>query len=257
MTFHTVLRKILTTGTLLLIWEIAARLGNSPLILPTFIDTARALAHSIVSKDANVIEYTRETCYSLFIGFGIGTVVATVLTILAVNTAIFENLLSTITSALSPLPAVAVFPLALMWFGISYSSIVFIAAFAAVFPVAVSMIQGFHTVPATLRNVGRNLGMSRLELTCRILIPAALPAILTGLRNGFSNGFRALVAVEMVIGAATGSGGLGWFVMSSKQNLDIPLVYAGILAIMAVGLTFEAAFHWIEERTIRRWGMLH
>lgn len=253
---HIMLRKLLTTAALLLLWEIAARLGNSPLILPTFIDTAKALAHSVVSQDANVITYARETCYSLFIGFGIGTLIATVLTILAVNTLIFESLLSTITSALSPLPAVAVFPLALMWFGISYASVVFIAAFAAVFPVAISMIQGFHTVPVTLRNVGRNLGMSRLELTCRILIPAALPAILAGLRNGFSNGFRALVAVEMVIGAATGSGGLGWFVMASKQNLDIPLVYAGILAIMLIGLAFEATFHWIEERTVRRWGML-
>ncbi len=254
---NTLLRKTLSTFLLLGIWEIAARLGNFPLILPTFIDTAKSLIESITSNDANVLNYMRETCYSLFIGFSIGALIATLLTILAVNTLFFETLLSTLTSALAPLPAVAVFPLALMWFGISYTSIIFIAAFAAVFPVAVSMIQGFHTVPHTLRNVGKNLGMSRLELTCRILIPAALPAILAGLRNGFSNGFRALVAVEMVIGAATGSGGLGWFVMSSKQNLDIPLVYAGILAIMGVGLLFEAAFHWIEEKTVRKWGMMN
>jgi NitT/TauT family transport system permease protein len=142
-----------------------------------------------------------------------------------------------------------------MFFGISYASLVFIAAFATVFPVAVAMMQGFRSVSTTFRYVGRNLGMGNLELTCKVLVPAALPSILSGLRNGFSNGFRALVAVEMVIGAATGKGGLGWYVMYNKQNLDIPEVYAGILAIMAVGLIFESLFRAIEAKTIRRWGM--
>ncbi|MBP6138912.1 MAG: ABC transporter permease, partial [Brachymonas sp.] len=62
---------------------------------------------------------------------------------------------------------------------------------------------------------------------------------------------------EMVIGAATGSGGLGWAVMAAKQNLEIPQVYAAILAIMIVGLAFEGVFRLIEAKTVRKWGMLH
>ena len=71
-----------------------------------------------------------------------------------------------------------------------------------------------------------------LSHTARILIPGALPSIMTGLRNGLSNAFRALIALEMVIGAAVGTGGLGWFVMAQKQNLEIPSVFAGIVAII-------------------------
>lgn len=250
-------RKILVVLTILLLWQIAAYIAQAPLILPTFTETAASFVQAVVAKDRNLLFYVYETSRSLFVGFGIGTVIATIFTILATNTRIGEEFLTTITSAFAPLPAVAVFPLSLMWFGISYSSVVFIAAFATVFPVAVSMTQGFRAVTETLKNVGRNLGMSRIGLTCRVLIPAALPAILSGLRNGFSNGFRALVAVEMVIGTATGAGGLGWFVMASKQNLDIPLVYAGILSVMIVGLIFETFFASVENYTVRRWGMLH
>ena len=50
--------------------------------------------------------------------------------------------------------------------------------------------------------------------------------------------------------------GIGWFVMSQKQNLEIPSVFAGIIVIMAIGLAFEGVFALIERRTVRRWGML-
>lgn len=250
------IRKVLVVFAILILWEVTAYVSNAPLILPTFSETAISFVHAVTASEGNLLQYIYETSKSLFVGFGVGTLVATLLTIIATNTRIGEEFLNTVTSAFAPLPAVAVFPLSLMWFGISYASVVFIAAFATVFPVAIAMTQGFRAVPETFKNVGRNLGMSRIGLTCRVLIPAALPAILGGLRNGFSNGFRALVAVEMVVGAATGTGGLGWFVMSSKQNLDIPLVYAGILSVMAVGLVFESFFALIERYTVRRWGTL-
>ncbi len=249
-------RKFFVLAVVLVIWEVAARLANTPLILPTVTDTAGALWNSLLGKNAALGGHIFETIHTLAMGFALGAFIATLLTIFAVNTRIGSDFLSTITGAFAPLPAVAVFPLALMWFGISLKSIIFIASFASVFPVAVNMVQGFNAVSDTLRRVGRNLGLSGVKFTIKILIPAALPSILSGLRSGFSNAFRALVAVEMVIGAATGSGGLGWFVMSSKQDLDIPKVFGGILSIMVIGLIFELLFQYIEKHTVRKWGML-
>ena len=105
-------------------------------------------------------------------------------------------------------------------------------------------------------NVGRNLGFRGPSLLFRVLVPASLPSILSGLRNGVTNGFRALIAVELVMGAATGSGGLGWFIMMQKQNLEIPTVFAGILSILLLASLFEILFSVVEWLTIRRWGML-
>ena len=250
-------RRVFVVLAIFLVWELAARQANSPLLLPSVGDTLKALVASFKAGDMGIVSYIGESLKSLLAGFVLGTVIAAILTVFAVNTRIGEDFLSTVTSAFAPLPAVAIFPLALMWFGISWTSVVFITTWATVFPVAVAMFQGFRGVSQTLRFVGRNFGLSGFRHTVSILIPAALPSIMTGLRSGISNAFRALVALEMVIGAATGAGGLGWFVMAEKQNLEIPTVFAGILAIMAVGLAFEGLFAVIEQRTVRRWGMLH
>jgi NitT/TauT family transport system permease protein len=253
----TAVRRALVVIVVLVIWEIAARWTDKPLLLPSVLDTLEALKNALTSQDDNLWNYILESLKALLTGFGIGTVVAGLLTIFAVNTQIGEDFLSTITSAFAPLPAIAIFPLALMWLGISNASVVFITTWATVFPVAIAMFQGFRGVSETLRAVGRNFGLRGLSHTARILIPGALPSIMTGLRNGLSNAFRALIALEMVIGAAVGTGGLGWFVMAQKQNLEIPSVFAGIVAIMAIGLVFEGLFALIEQRTVRRWGMLH
>lgn len=247
--------KLAVILALISVWEMMARLMNIPLLLPTFGSVISAFIQSVTTGDGNLLGYVLETSHALFLGFGIGSLVATMLTITAINSRIGREFLTTITGAMAPLPAVAVFPISLMLFGITIKSLVFIAAFASMFPLAVSMTQGFRGVPPTMRNVGKNMGLSTFGLTCRILIPAALPSILSGLRSGFSNAFRALVAVEMVVGAASGAGGLGWFVMAAKQDLNIPLVYAGILAIMIIGLTFEGVFKVVEKLTVEKWGM--
>ncbi|HEX2590797.1 MAG TPA: ABC transporter permease [Rhizomicrobium sp.] len=252
----TAVRRLAVVLVVLVVWEIAARWADTPLLLPSVLDTLQALKDAMTSQNDNLLSYISESLKLLLAGFALGAVVAGLLTIFAVNTQIGEDFLSTITSAFAPLPAIAIFPLALMWLGISDASVIFITTWATIFPVAVAMFQGFRGVSQTLRDVGRNFGLRGLSHTARMLIPAALPSIMTGFRNGLSNAFRALVALEMVMGAASGTGGLGWFVMSQKQNLEIPAVFAGIIAIMAIGLAFEGLFALVERRTVRRWGML-
>ncbi|HNV55687.1 MAG TPA: ABC transporter permease [Pseudomonadales bacterium] len=223
---------------LCLLWEVTARQANAPLLLPTLGDTLVALRDAMVAPQGDLLAHLWESLRALCTGFAVGSVIATLLVILAINLRFGETLLGTITSGFAPLPAVAIFPLALMWFGISWSSIVFITSWATLFPVAVAMFQGFRSVPDTLRQVGLNIGLHGLGYTLRILVPASLPSIMTGIRGGVANAFRALIAIEMVLGAVSGNGGLGWFVMTAKQNLEMPTVYAGILAIMLIGLLF-------------------
>lgn len=253
---NVLLRRFLVVLVILLVWEVAARIAARPLLFPTVTDTLVALKAAVLNGEDGFLTYVWESLKSLIAGFVAGTLVASVLTVFAFNSRIGEDFLSTVTSAFAPLPAVAIFPLAMMWFGITWTSVVFITTWATVFPVAVAMFQGFRGVSETLRCVGANFGLKGLRHTTGVLIPAALPSIMTGLRSGISNAFRALVALEMVMGAASGSGGLGWFVMSQKQNLEIPSVFAGILAIMAIGLAFEGLFALLERLTVRRWGML-
>lgn len=254
-------QRLFVVSMMLAVWQAAGlfmawKFDNGGLLLPTMLDSAEALWNSASGPNHELWKFLWETLKSLAVGFAIGTAIAVLLVIFATNTAIGVVFLSTTCAALSTLPAIAILPMTQTWFGITWSAIVAVTTFATVFPVALSMHQGFRAVSPTLRAVGQNLGLTGLSFTARVLVPAALPSILTGLRNGMSNAFRALVATEMVMGAASGAGGLGWMVFGAKQNLEMPTVFAGILAIMIVGLLFEGVLAFVESRTAKRWGMI-
>jgi NitT/TauT family transport system permease protein len=90
----------------------------------------------------------------------------------------------------------------------------------------------------------------------RILIPAAFPSILTGLKIGWAFAWRTLIAAELVFGASSGQGGLGWFIFQSKNMLEVPQVFAGLLTVILFGLLVEnGVFRLLEQRTVVRWGM--
>jgi NitT/TauT family transport system permease protein len=76
------------------------------------------------------------------------------------------------------------------------------------------------------------------------------------LKIGWAFAWRTLIAAELMFGVAWGRGGLGWYIFESKNELDIPKVFAGLLTIIMIELLEEnVMFRGIEHRTARRWGM--
>jgi NitT/TauT family transport system permease protein len=239
---------------LIVVWGLYARHLDNPLLVPTFTDTITAWWDGITS--GVLPERAWASLQVLAIGFSTGVVLAFVLTVLAITTRIGTDFLETMTAMLNPLPAIALLPLALIWFGLGIGSLVFVLVHSVLWAVALNTHAGFRGVSQTLRMVGRNYGLSGLNLVLRILIPAAFPSILAGLKIGWAFAWRTLIAAELVFGVASGKGGLGWYIFESKNQLDIPEVFAGLLTIIMIGLLVEnVVFRTIENRTVRRWGM--
>ncbi|MEP9377245.1 ABC transporter permease [Aquabacter sp. CN5-332] len=247
-------RRGLILVALAVIWELYARWLNNPLSFPTFSATVEALWSGIASG----IIPTRlwVTLQTLLIGYAIGLVLAAVFTSLAVTTRLGTDLLSTLTAMFNPLPAIALLPLALLWFGLGRPSLVFVIIHSVLWAVALNMHTGFLSVSETLRMAGRTFGLGGFRFVRKILIPAAFPAILAGLKIGWAFAWRTLIAAELVFGVSSGQGGLGWYIFENRNTLDTANVFAGLLTVMAVGLFVEGViFRAIEARTVRRWGM--
>jgi NitT/TauT family transport system permease protein len=247
-------RKAAILVVLALVWEVYARWLNNPLLLPTFGATLEAFRDAIASG-----ELPRKGLTSLRVlltGYTAGIACAAVLTILAITTRVGNDLLELLTSMFNPLPAIALLPLALLWFGLGTGSIVFVLIHSVLWAVALNTHSGFRAVSPTLRMVGRNVGLGGMRYVVQILIPAAFPSILTGLKIGWAFAWRTLIAAELVFGVSSGSGGLGWFIYENKNQLDIPNVFAGLLTVILIGLFVEnVVFRTVELRTVRRWGM--
>ena len=87
---------------------------------------------------------------------------------------------------------------------------------------------------------------------------ARLPAILSGLKIGWAFAWRTLIAAELVFGASSGKGGLGWFIFQNRNELYTDRVFAGLAAVLLIGLLVEGlVFTTLERLTVRRWGMQH
>ena len=248
------LRKTVLIALLIAVWELYARHLDNPLLVPTFSDTITAWWNGVSS--GVLPERAMASLQVLAIGFSTGVALAGILTVLAITTRIGTDFLETMTAMFNPLPAIALLPLALIWFGLGLGSLVFVLVHSVLWAVALNTHAGFRGVSQTLRMVGRNYGLSGLPLVLKILIPAAFPSILAGLKIGWAFAWRTLIAAELVFGVASGKGGLGWYIFESKNQLDIPEVFAGLLTIIMIGLLVEnVVFRTIENRTVRRWGM--
>jgi len=248
------LRKTVLLLAIAAAWEFYARTLNNPLLVPTFVSTLQAFWEAIASGE--LPGKALNSLRLLLQGYGLGLALALLFTAFAMMTRLGNDLLETLTSMFNPLPAIALLPLTLIWFGLGDKSIIFVLVHSVLWAVALNTHSGFRSVSTTLRMVGRNCGLGGIGFVLKILIPAAFPSILTGLKIGWAFAWRTLIAAELVFGASSGKGGLGWFIYEAKNQLEIPSVFAGLFTVILIGLLVEnLIFRNIERVTIRRWGM--
>jgi NitT/TauT family transport system permease protein len=252
---RTALRKAAILAALLAAWEAWTRLGEvSPLLFPPASTVLAAFGRSLANGE--VPGYAAQSLQVLLTGMALGSALALVLTTLAVSTRLGAEFLETLTSMFNPLPAIALMPLSLLWFGLGVQSLIFVIIHSVLWPMSLNTYTGFVTVPPTLRRVGQNFGLSGWRLVLGILLPAAFPYILAGLKIGWAFAWRTIIAAEMVFGVAGSQGGLGWFIYQNRFEMNTDLVFAGLLTVILIGLLVEnLIFRWIERRTVQRWGM--
>jgi NitT/TauT family transport system permease protein len=254
-------RKFSVLVAVVVAWQLYTVLFDVPeLMFPTFADTARALVDAFVNEQLIVSVWNSISV--LLIGYAIGIAIASALVVIGATSRFGSDLLTTLTAMLNPLPAIALLPMAMIWFGLGTEAIVFTLLHSIVWPVALNTHIGFQSVSETLRMVGRNYGLRGLPYICKVLIPAAFPSILTGLRIGWAFAWRTLIAAELVFGGSvvdtsgSNAGGLGWVIFQNQMDLRIAYVFAGLFTVILVGLVIEnGIFRNIEERTVKKWGM--
>ncbi len=248
-------RKALIIVALLLIWEVGVRAFEvSPLLFPPASDVLRVFAQT--SLNGELLQPTAQSIRVLLTGMAIGVALAVVFVTFATFVSVGRDLLETLTAMFNPVPAIALLPLAILWFGLNEKSLIFVIVHSVLWPMALNLYTGFVTVPTTLLRVGQNFGLRGWRLVAGILLPAAFPYILAGLKISWAFAWRTIIASELVFGVTGNRGGLGWFIYTNRFNLNTAHVFAGILAVIVIGLLVEnVIFRYVEKITVKRWGM--
>ncbi|GAA5116094.1 ABC transporter permease [Pseudonocardia adelaidensis] len=153
---------------------------------------------------------------------------------------------------LRPIPSVALIPLAILVYGIGLESKVFLAAFAALWPLLIQTVYGMQDVDPVALDTARVFGLRRSERLTRVVLPSAVPYVATGLRISSTVALILAVTAELVIGSA----GLGREINAARAGGATDLMYALIIVTGLVGWGLNGIFSRVERRVLR-WHPAH
>jgi ABC-type nitrate/sulfonate/bicarbonate transport system permease component len=180
------------------------------------------------------------------IGFLIGAVLGVTLGVVTGRTHIFRLLLNPFLTLLRPIPAIALVPVAIVWFGIGEGSKYFVISYTVFLAVWFNTHHGMDFVPDIYIRASRSLGASRIREFLTVVIPAAAPHIVSGLRLGVALALLSLVAAELT-GA---SSGIGYRLQEARQYIRTDRMFALLIVLGVIGALVDTIVHRISQALV-------
>jgi ABC-type nitrate/sulfonate/bicarbonate transport system permease component len=180
------------------------------------------------------------------LGLGIAIVIAIPVGIVVGSAQLLYRSLRPVIEFLRPIPSVALIPLAVLVYGTGMGSKVFLAAFAATWPLLMQTLYGVRDVDPVATETARSFGFPRHQRLLRVTLPSAVPYIATGIRISSAVALILAVTTEIVIGTP----GLGREISTAREGGAVDVMYALIIVTGLLGWLLNAAMHRVERRVL-------
>jgi len=230
---------------LLLLWELGSRVGVIPertLAAPSAV--MGALFEMLISGElpSNLLVSFGRVAVGLFIGVGLGTILGLVSGLSRSGELIVDPLMQ----IKRTIPALALTPLFIVWFGIGETPKIALIAFGTIFPVYLNLFSGIRSVDPRLLEAARSFGLSRAEQIWHVVLPAAFPALLVGLRYALSVSILVLVVAEQI----NASAGLGYLINNARDFMRTDIIVVCLMVYAILGLLADWGVRAIERRAL-------
>ena len=224
-----------------LFWEISCFILKIPVyFLPSPIDIIDAFREFSEA----IIENSIQTFYTTFVGFGMAIIFGLMIGILiGWSNNIYAGLYP-IMVGFNSIPIVAVVPILVLWFGIGDVPAVLTAFLISFFPIVVNVATGLATIEPELEDVLRALGANRYQIMTKVGIPRSLPYFFGSLKIAITLAFVGSVISETV----AANSGIGHMMLTAQSNFEVPLVFAGLVALAIEGIGMYAIMALIEKK---------
>ncbi|MEM0475928.1 MAG: ABC transporter permease [Candidatus Norongarragalinales archaeon] len=229
---------------LVALWEALFRASLwPPFLFPSPFSVFDALASGIA--DYSVIAAIAGSLKRMFIGYAFALLVGLIIGLMLSRFQILDDTVGVLMLGLQTLPSIVWLPLAILWFGLSETAILFVVVMGALFSITIATRIGVKNVPKNFLNAGRMLGATGPSLYFRVIIPAALPSIISGMKQGWAFAWRSLLAGELIFVTV----GLGYLLNMGRELNDVSQVMAVMLVIIAIGLVMDKVVFARIEKT--------
>ena len=232
--------------TLIAVWQLASARGwLSTRVLPAPIDVL--VAAWKLAESGELWNHVRISAGRALLGLLVGGGLGLVLGLLTGSVRWIETLLDSTIQMIRNIPALALIPLVILWFGIDETAKLFLIAISVFFPIYINTFHGIRNVDQGLIEMGRTYGLGRWQLYQQIILPGALSSILVGLRFSLGLMWVLLIVAETISAQA----GIGYLTMNAREFLQTDVVLVGILLYALLGKLADGVARGLERWWLR------
>jgi ABC-type nitrate/sulfonate/bicarbonate transport system permease component len=250
-------RGTIGIAAVLTLWHVMAVAYDLQLILPTPLSVARTVFNTLTLNydqrwlyGPNIYEHLLSSFARAITGFTLAASVAIPLGLIVGRFRAAREFVDPVIRSLYPIPGIAWIPLAILWFGLGNTAVVFVVFIAEVFPLYFNTEAGARNINPVLIDAARCYGAKRFTLLRRVILPASAPYIITGMRIALGGAWRMIVAGEMLASQS----GIGSVLMESRYQFRATDLMMAMILISIVGyITERLVVGTLEKKTTERW----
>jgi ABC-type nitrate/sulfonate/bicarbonate transport system permease component len=250
-------RGAIGIATVLVLWQVMAVAYDLQQILPPPLSVARTVVDTLTLNyqqrwlyGPNIYEHLLASFARAISGFALAAAVAIPLGLLVGRSRAVREFVDPVIRSLYPIPGIAWIPLAILWFGLGNTAVVFVVFIAELFPLYFNTEAGARNINPVLVDAARCYGAKRLTLLRRVILPASAPYIITGMRIALGGAWRMIVAGEMLASQS----GIGSILMESRYQFRATDLMMAMILISIVGYVTERLIvGTLEKKTTERW----
>jgi sulfonate transport system permease protein len=251
--------KLLAVGLVLLVWQLAVVTAWKPsYILPSPGTVLERLWSEVTGSSvsqATLWDQISLTMRRGLLGYALAILIGTALGIGVVQWRTLRMAIGSLIAGMQTMPSIAWFPLAILFFGLNDSAIMFVVILGAAPSIAAGVITGIDEVPPPLLRAGKMLGATGVNRYRHIVLPAAMPSYVAGLKQGWAFAWRSLLAGELLVPIG-GAASLGSALMYSRTVPNgAPWLLALMIVILIVGMVMDAIFGVFTRRIREKRGL--
>ena len=244
-------KKIIFYIAIILVWQAIDTANVWPdNIFPSPIEVAEDLVYGI--SDGSLFYGIGTSMLRLIIGLSIAISGGLILGIFMARVETVNQTIGSLVLGLQSIPSIAWVPLAILWFGLTDSGIIFVTAIGAIFAVTINTYTGVKNIDPSYIEAARNMGAKGSQLVTTVLFPSAFPYMISGFKQGWAFAWRGVIGAELLFSFL----GLGFLLNVGRQLNDVSQVIAMMLVIMGIGILIDGfVFKKLEYKVMSRWGL--
>ena len=239
------LKPFLSILFVLFVWQFAHSSGlTNKNLFPGPWEVATASVK--LFNDGVMMKDLRTSVSRAAVGFAMGASLGILAGMLTARVAVIRLAIYPFFNILRPIPAIALVPIAIVWFGIGEESKYFVIAYTVFLAVWLATHHGMEHVPETYTRASRSLGAPLRREFFEVIVPAAAPHIFAGLRFGAALAFLSLVAAELTGSSA----GIGYRLEEARQYFQVDRMFVGLIQLGLLGALLDSFFVFASRRIV-------